>query len=56
MILEATCVTCSETFNPHSTSSDDLQHLQRTDGTECGGQGELQGAWLHPGDVPGAKS
>lgn len=40
---EAICPKCGETFNPHGP--DDLIHFARHDGTECGGIGELAGAW-----------
>lgn len=39
--LEARCTECGETFNP--IDEDDLVHIERLDGEECGGQGELVG-------------
>lgn len=44
-IVEAVCGTCGETFNPHSEAPKDLEHSVREDGTECGGQGVVSGAW-----------
>lgn len=40
---EAKCLKCGETFNPADGS--DLTHLQREDGEECMGLGEMKGAW-----------
>lgn len=40
---EAVCGDCGETFNPDGPN--DLIHAERADGEECGGQGELTGAW-----------
>jgi hypothetical protein len=40
---EATCGKCGETFNPDGP--DDLTHVARADGTECGGRGEMNGEW-----------
>ncbi len=45
MILEARCGRCSEIFNPHSEEPADLEHGIREDGEECGGLGEILGAW-----------
>lgn len=44
-ILEAECGLCHETFNPNDEA--DLIHAEREDGTECGGQGELRGGYVH---------
>jgi hypothetical protein len=41
MIREACCAACSERFNP--ADDDDLIHLEREDGTACGGQGQMTG-------------
>ncbi len=46
MIYEALCDKCGETFNPHGTTTEDLEHWAREDGTECGGQGELKGSYV----------
>lgn len=37
--LEATCRDCGEVFIPADES--DTEHLERADGTWCGGQGEI---------------
>lgn len=47
-MLEARCERCRETFNPDD--EEDLIHVQRDDGTECGGEGVITGEW-HP-DLP----
>lgn len=41
---EAVCTRCGDTFNPADEA--DLVHLERADGTECGGTGYLLGATL----------
>jgi len=45
-MFEAQCQMCGETFIPHSEDPEDLIHGQREDGTECGGQGVIQGQWV----------
>lgn len=40
---EAECSRCGETFVPDGP--DDLVHIVRADGVECGGQGVMRGAW-----------
>lgn len=47
-MLEATCRTCGETFNPADET--DTVHLSREDGAECGGPGEIVGEWYAPSD------
>jgi hypothetical protein len=44
----ARCTKCGEGFVPDG--EDDLVHIGREDGTECGGQGEMTGAWYAPRD------
>lgn len=51
MILEAKCLTCDETFNPHGEAPEDLEHQVKADGTDCGGLGELLGHWVQSGDA-----
>lgn len=51
MIYEARCKTCAETFNPDSPT--DLEHVQRVDGTPCGGRGLLLGVWQQTKSLPG---
>ena len=46
---EARCLRCGETFNP--MDADDLEHCEREDGVECGGQGEMLGYWGADEDV-----
>ena len=41
--MEASCTKCGETFNP--ADEDDLEHIERVDGTPCGGAGEMVGEW-----------
>lgn len=41
--VEALCLSCGETFNP--AGPDDLIHLTRGDGAECGGRGVITGAF-----------
>jgi hypothetical protein len=43
MILEARCQRCHEIFNP--ADEEDLTHLVRYDGEECGGPGVIFGSW-----------
>lgn len=38
-MIEARCTTCGETFVPDG--EDDLEHIEREDGTPCGGPGEI---------------
>jgi|KBSMisStandDraft_5_1062788.scaffolds.fasta_scaffold2223786_2 hypothetical protein len=40
-MIEARCQTCDETFNP--IDENDTEHLEKLDGTECGGQGIIIG-------------
>lgn len=40
---EAVCSQCGEAFNP--TDDDDLVHIERQDGTPCGGHGQMKGQW-----------
>lgn len=40
---EAICEKCGEVFNP--VDDQDLEHIEKSDGTPCGGQGELTGSW-----------
>lgn len=44
-ILEARCLRCGETFNPHSEGEEDLEHQVREDGEECGGWGRRVGVY-----------
>lgn len=39
--FEAVCESCGETFNP--TGPGDLEHVEKSDGVECGGPGHLVG-------------
>jgi hypothetical protein len=41
--LEAKCTKCGEHFNP--ADEDDTEHIERVDGTPCGGQGMILGEW-----------
>lgn len=52
MTREAECQKCGETFNPHPEDCEccghdgsNLEHWQRNDGEECGGQGVVVGEW-----------
>lgn len=45
VILEAVCNECGETCNPHGETPEDLVHLAREDGTECGGDLIVTGQW-----------
>lgn len=45
-IIEARCKRCNEAFNP--LDMEDLEHLMRADGQECGGQGEILGTYHVP--------
>jgi hypothetical protein len=38
-MLEAECRKCGETFIPQD--EDDLIHIERSDGTECGGECDI---------------
>lgn len=49
--FEAKCRKCREAFSP--ADENDLTHLERLDGQECGGQGELVGGWV--GRLPTAR-
>lgn len=40
---EARCTKCREYFCP--LDERDLIHIQKENGEECGGQGELTGSW-----------
>lgn len=44
---EARCAKCGETFNP-ADEIDALEHIQREDGTACGGLGIMSGSWAAP--------
>lgn len=44
--LEATCLECQEIFIPED--EEDLVHLQREDGTPCGGMGEITREYFFP--------
>jgi len=50
-MLEAICTRCSGVFVPHSTEPEDLVHLVRKDGTDCGGLGIIQGQWTIDGET-----
>jgi hypothetical protein len=52
--LEAECDTCGEMFIP--TSSDDMIHVAKQDGTECGGYGRLRGVFYAQGMYPPAEA
>lgn len=41
---EACCTKCGETFQP-ADEIDALEHVQREDGTACGGLGQMVGSW-----------
>lgn len=41
--LEAECLDCGETFIPDS--GDDVTHVVRDDGTDCGGSGVISARW-----------
>jgi hypothetical protein len=41
--IEARCSKCDETFIP--ADLDDTVHVARSDGDECGGQGQIIGTW-----------
>ena len=43
IIYEALCTKCDERFNP--ADEYDLTHIEKEDGTECGGRGVLMGLW-----------
>lgn len=43
---EAVCTECGESFNP--VEEFDLIHVMRWDEEECGGIGEMVGAWGTP--------
>lgn len=43
MILEAECQKCKEVFIPEN--EEDTEHIAREDGTPCGGEGVIYGAW-----------
>ena len=43
-MYEARCKKCDEIFNP--VDEDDLIHLTRADGEDCGGEGEMLGHWV----------
>lgn len=40
---EVECTRCGECFNP--ADENDLEHVARLDGEECGGEGVLLGSW-----------
>lgn len=42
-MLEAKCTKCGETFIP--ADENDTEHVQREDGTPCGGAGRIAGEW-----------
>lgn len=42
-MLEATCTTCGDTFIP--ADENDREHVERENGDECGGTGQLAGQW-----------
>lgn len=46
---EAKCTACGETFCPNHER--DLVHLERADGSPCGGLGEMVGEWVGGDDV-----
>lgn len=45
-MLEAHCRRCGEVFVP--ADEDDLIHLIKEDGSDCGGTGVVAGEWLTP--------
>ena len=43
-MLEAECTKCGDIFIP--ADEDDTIHIERSDGTPCGGQGIIVGEWI----------
>lgn len=48
-MIEARCTRCEETFIPADDT--DLEHVERVDGTACGGAGVIDRVVLAPGET-----